>query len=580
MSNIYNAIQNLYNMDKTTWQEVLAEMYNLVSNVENKFDLFENKFGSLLGKDVTRELKKMYNDGSLAALINDKILKDIKREFSEQLDTKANEDDLNTLENRMNSFTKLLEGSTTGDAELIDGRVGANGEVYENIGTAIRQQFTSINEKLLVNKSLNLFNKEKVIYNSFKSGEVGQVPTLKPNNSFANYTLKVKMGEKYIVSGTSFSVLCLNSDGEIITKKSSPSADKPNYIINVDYPNTNSIIINFKPSSFPIDTYMILNSETMSTDYIPYFEPFYTFSGHQFYVNKDEFSKYVDNVTIIEKYTVGTGKDYETFTECIRALKDNKNKKEIIIDGGVYDIFSEIGGSEYALSIEEGSNWYDVCDIVPPNTKIIGKGNVIFNFEPTADEIGTIACKLLSPINVRGTCTIENITINADNCRYCIHDETSGDIQFEGAIKIYKNVIANKRSSGSVGYAQAYASGFDDNMKFIFDNCTFTSDNLAFSVHNRDTTNENKSSRLEFNNCKFISGNSTTISVRLGNINWRQENIKVDINNSYLNKKIAIYNESGYGKKNGYNLTMCGCNDVEISVTTDTNIYEPKIYKL
>ena len=38
MNNIYNAIQNLYNMDKTTWQEVLAELYNLVSKVENKLD--------------------------------------------------------------------------------------------------------------------------------------------------------------------------------------------------------------------------------------------------------------------------------------------------------------------------------------------------------------------------------------------------------------------------------------------------------------------------------------------------------------------------------------------------------------
>ena len=38
MENIYNAIQNVYNMDKTTWQEVLAELYNLVSKVENKLD--------------------------------------------------------------------------------------------------------------------------------------------------------------------------------------------------------------------------------------------------------------------------------------------------------------------------------------------------------------------------------------------------------------------------------------------------------------------------------------------------------------------------------------------------------------
>ena len=79
-------------------------MYNLVSNVENKFDLFETKFGMLLGKEVTIELKKMYDDGSLASLINDVLLKDIntkvdgfktevdgfKTEVSEQFDTIAN----------------------------------------------------------------------------------------------------------------------------------------------------------------------------------------------------------------------------------------------------------------------------------------------------------------------------------------------------------------------------------------------------------------------------------------------------------------------------------------------------------
>lgn len=102
MDNIYNAIQNLYNMDKTTWQEVLAELYNLVANVENKFDLFELKFGSLLGEQVTKELKKMYDNGSLASLINDKLLKDInkkvdtfKTEVSEQLDTKVSKDEFN-----------------------------------------------------------------------------------------------------------------------------------------------------------------------------------------------------------------------------------------------------------------------------------------------------------------------------------------------------------------------------------------------------------------------------------------------------------------------------------------------------
>ena len=85
----------------------------------------------------------------------------IKRSISSQIKDKANKSDLEVERKRINSFTSLAEGSTTGDAELIDARIGADGVTYDNLGTAIRSQFSNLSaEDIRCNASdvVNLFN--------------------------------------------------------------------------------------------------------------------------------------------------------------------------------------------------------------------------------------------------------------------------------------------------------------------------------------------------------------------------------------------------------------------------------------
>ena len=65
-----------------------------------------------------------------------------------QLVTKASKLEVDVERKRIDSFTKLAEGSTTGDAELIDAREGADGVTYNNIGSAIRTQFERINSSM------------------------------------------------------------------------------------------------------------------------------------------------------------------------------------------------------------------------------------------------------------------------------------------------------------------------------------------------------------------------------------------------------------------------------------------------
>ena len=72
----------------------------------------------------------------------------ITSQLAEIENTKAEQTALNVEKARIDSFTTLASGSTTGDAELIDGRVGSDGVTYLNIGAAIRGQVDDLNSNL------------------------------------------------------------------------------------------------------------------------------------------------------------------------------------------------------------------------------------------------------------------------------------------------------------------------------------------------------------------------------------------------------------------------------------------------
>ena len=85
-------------------------------------------------------------DTTTEDLLNE--LNTTKIELVSRFEEKASKQEVEIERKRIDNLTTLTEGSTTGDAELIDARIGQDGVTYNNVGGAIRGQFSKFDELL------------------------------------------------------------------------------------------------------------------------------------------------------------------------------------------------------------------------------------------------------------------------------------------------------------------------------------------------------------------------------------------------------------------------------------------------
>lgn len=102
---------------------------------------------------------------------------------------------LTVLESRMDTFSSLTEGSTTGDAELQDIRVGYNGTTYPTAGDAVRAQ---VNDSIGITEEYIKANGKANIPIVVLPGIDGNIPTGNLTSSlFASSILKLNGYSNY-----------------------------------------------------------------------------------------------------------------------------------------------------------------------------------------------------------------------------------------------------------------------------------------------------------------------------------------------------------------------------------------------
>ena len=463
-------------------------------------------------------------------------------------------DDQSALLNaRMDTFTSLPSGSTAGDAELMDIRVGADGKTYGSAGSAVRGQVSDLKKHITTGK--NLFN--------IAEGQYGR--TISATGVFSDdplYNLsgfiKVKNGITYYPSQNGNAeegciYYFFNTNNEFVSRQTTGGTYTP---------SANGFVVIRFNASYDWTKFQF------ETGGVTAFEPFR-------YIDADVYVPYslISNnpkpePTII---TVGTtsGYDYTSLKDAITAITDASSDKPYTIQiyEGTYDILAD-----YNLASLDSTF---VGLIIPDYVNIEGVGSVdkIILKGYLGANIGGLTRNNVSTLNLWKNSKIKNITVTAQNIRYCVHNDDYKTNAIANVNEVFEHCkfIYYEAEDPSYSIAQTvFGIGAYNGRHTRFIDCDFIneySDGARFPmlIHN------NVSSPLpcywEFENCRFVGGGygmkvSSAGSNQLDEIilkgNYFEEKIRIDKESSYasttpefLIRGYANKNDNGFIYVNG-----------------------------
>ena len=200
VKSVYDAFVELQNyvneyFDSQDWQ----------SMVNNKIDelVIEGYFEEIIEPLVTEDFNRIIEEfNEFKEEVNDDI-DDFKEEVNGNIQTQNG--NIAVLVTRMDTFASLPDGSTAGDAELLDIRVGANGLTYPSAGDAVRTQVDDLKNALS-----EITNTDEISFTAGKYIELngnsitmsGGIPQFSGDSTFSCGMMQCSAGDVFTVSGT------------------------------------------------------------------------------------------------------------------------------------------------------------------------------------------------------------------------------------------------------------------------------------------------------------------------------------------------------------------------------------------
>ena len=616
-SKFYKLLQDFFiNNDKETFIQFLAEFYNKTEGIIDKNGIQDDLIKELrelylefnekgIDENIVREKVNYFLENSvkikdiLAKLvINTNKIEDVNTKLNAKLDTKANESDLQIERSRIDSFTKLTEGSTTGDAELIDGRIGADGLTYDNIGNAIRKQILNVNDK--INKSTSATEYKNILpYGdmkeishfsgsnlSQKTNGIRATSTSATSLLYTNTPFKIETDTSYVL------ILSLESDSNVTITSAlyNGSYYSTNNIDLISGKNYQCFTIN-RTNNTEANVNLFINSlgacnilfknilliPLVNNTSISEIDTYYNKTGFfingydkNFYDKKDVYNKeevdalvgktsdsfktvnltaYSDSTTagdIVESETVFIGyvNNKNAIERAIDTVRNKRNQKTIItcignFTSNSFDVMldNDSYGRGYKSFISFNNTY---------NVTLKGVGNKESKIEITLPDESNVSYGNYQVVNFDGiNPTIENMKIIGRNMRYALHADTTGDTNHNEGSNFFikdcdiKHIGQGTNASASWVSPAGIGLGLSDKTTFTIENCVIQGVQADIVGHDSARATEYKFTAKE---CIFSMATGTAFNWRLVSTSSRCNAIYEFVGNSFGDKNINIGN--------------------------------------